>query len=134
MATPSRAGIVLLLALLLPLCASACPIASAGRTAGPGPSGYPSVEPVRVAVLDSDAWPDYVAGVLHNEYERAYELLASDPMLDVMVITSDGILWGDLDSFDVDVLLLIDNVPETCLLYTSPSPRDRTRSRMPSSA
>ena len=26
------------------------------------------------------------------------------------------------------------NVSETCLLYTSPSPRDRTRSRMPSSA
>ena len=24
--------------------------------------------------------------------------------------------------------------PATCLLYTSPSPRDRTRSRMPSSA
>ena len=26
------------------------------------------------------------------------------------------------------------NASETCLLYTSPSPRDRTRSRMPSSA
>ena len=26
------------------------------------------------------------------------------------------------------------HVPNTCLLYTSPSPRDRTRSRMPSSA
>ena len=25
-------------------------------------------------------------------------------------------------------------IPPTCLLYTSPSPRDRTRSRMPSSA
>ena len=25
-------------------------------------------------------------------------------------------------------------VPETCLLYTSPSPRDRQKSRMPSSA
>ena len=25
-------------------------------------------------------------------------------------------------------------LPHTCLLYTSPSPRDRTRSRMPSSA
>ena len=24
--------------------------------------------------------------------------------------------------------------PDSCLLYTSPSPRDRTRSRMPSSA
>ena len=28
----------------------------------------------------------------------------------------------------------IDNTKYTCLLYTSPSPRDRTRSRMPSSA
>ena len=27
-----------------------------------------------------------------------------------------------------------DQVPSTCLLYTSPSPRDRTRSSMPSSA
>ena len=27
-----------------------------------------------------------------------------------------------------------DQTPNTCLLYTSPSPRDRTRSRMPSSA
>ena len=25
-------------------------------------------------------------------------------------------------------------LPQSCLLYTSPSPRDRTRSRMPSSA
>ena len=28
----------------------------------------------------------------------------------------------------------ITGVSESCLLYTSPSPRDRTRSRMPSSA
>ncbi len=27
-----------------------------------------------------------------------------------------------------------DELKEACLLYTSPSPRDRTRSRMPSSA
>ena len=31
-------------------------------------------------------------------------------------------------------VLLGDTVTESCLLYTSPSPRDRTRSRMPSSA
>ena len=30
--------------------------------------------------------------------------------------------------------LLSKDYPNTCLLYTSPSPRDRTRSRMPSSA
>ena len=29
---------------------------------------------------------------------------------------------------------LFDKEPRACLLYTSPSPRDRTRSRMPSSA
>ena len=34
-----------------------------------------------------------------------------------------------------NVVFFGDNVnPNTCLLYTSPSPRDRTRSRMPSSA
>ena len=33
-------------------------------------------------------------------------------------------------SSDMDV----SSEPQDCLLYTSPSPRDRTRSRMPSSA
>ena len=28
----------------------------------------------------------------------------------------------------------VDSYAKACLLYTSPSPRDRTRSRMPSSA
>ena len=31
---------------------------------------------------------------------------------------------------DTTIMVMVD----TCLLYTSPSPRDRTRSRMPSSA
>ena len=31
-------------------------------------------------------------------------------------------------------LIAMTGKPESCLLYTSPSPRDRTRSRMPSSA
>ena len=54
-------------------------------------------------------------------------------------------LKRDVDYFDSDAIgVLIDPVDQqtngfmfgvnTCLLYTSPSPRDRTRSRMPSSA
>ena len=31
-------------------------------------------------------------------------------------------------------VLIVEAMAQTCLLYTSPSPRDRTRSRMPSSA
>ena len=34
----------------------------------------------------------------------------------------------------LDALVLPGGESTTCLLYTSPSPRDRTRSRMPSSA
>ena len=37
------------------------------------------------------------------------------------------------DFFEAEILANLKNV-EICLLYTSPSPRDRTRSRMPSSA
>ena len=38
-------------------------------------------------------------------------------------------------SLDIDVRLGVDpRKANHCLLYTSPSPRDRTRSRMPSSA
>ena len=33
-----------------------------------------------------------------------------------------------------EVMFTADDKPYACLLYTSPSPRDRTRSRMPSSA
>ena len=54
---------------------------------------------------------------------------------------------GDLDSIDVDPSPLLEStksgmpsadldlqVERACLLYTSPSPRDATLSRMPSSA
>ena len=37
------------------------------------------------------------------------------------------------EGFDIENLSPSDDT-KTCLLYTSPSPRDRTRSRMPSSA
>ena len=40
-------------------------------------------------------------------------------------------LVGEANYKGEKILLL---KPQTCLLYTSPSPRDRTRSRMPSSA
>ena len=47
----------------------------------------------------------------------------------------------DTDRLNVDIQnalqkaqILLNRVVITCLLYTSPSPRDRTRSRMPSSA
>ena len=40
----------------------------------------------------------------------------------------------DLEAGRLDLLINNAGIMMTCLLYTSPSPRDRTRSRMPSSA
>ena len=67
--------------------------------------------------------------------------------MSVIVVTGSGGLIGSQAvthfAADADTIVGIDNNmraeffgPEasTCLLYTSPSPRDRTRSRMPSSA
>ena len=47
-------------------------------------------------------------------------------LFDGLVVNSDFIDWGSLPSKTTRDMI--------CLLYTSPSPRDRTRSRMPSSA
>ena len=44
-----------------------------------------------------------------------------------------GVNKGDVEAFHFDTLYGAIET-EDCLLYTSPSPRDRTRSRMPSSA
>ena len=45
---------------------------------------------------------------------------------------SDAEAQEDVDSPVTDTTQ--DDISRNCLLYTSPSPRDRTRSRMPSSA
>ena len=59
-------------------------------------------------------------------------------------VTHMGKTWGFPHAFSTKALFmncgLLEKAgvacegPQTCLLYTSPSPRDRTRSRMPSSA
>ena len=64
--------------------------------------------------------------------EKKYDFLEEE-------IESDITIPGDLDSPDTENHYPVgdqsnkENILD-CLLYTSPSPRDRTRSRMPSSA
>ena len=48
-------------------------------------------------------------------------------------LEADSFLIEPAEAYPDDVGQIIDEV-SSCLLYTSPSPRDRTRSRMPSSA
>ena len=50
-------------------------------------------------------------------------------IIDDIIEAITGIEDGDVNDIGTFFIQL-----KTCLLYTSPSPRDRTRSRMPSSA
>ena len=69
---------------------------------------------------------------LANDFQRGMDELAREADLDD--IRKDLEKSADLD-LESELKDEIDPTGEiTCLLYTSPSPRDRTRSRMPSSA
>ena len=55
---------------------------------------------------------------------------------EVAVYRNDEITLADIESKSPDYLVISPGpcTPKDCLLYTSPSPRDRSLSRMPSSA
>ena len=59
------------------------------------------------------------------------------PVTGVLLVTVSLFMvfrWGLSGGNNLIVTLLVMGLTMICLLYTSPSPRDRTRSRMPSSA
>ena len=68
-------------------------------------------------------------------------------MIATIGVTEDDLVTGEAVALDLPPasiglrilsglldLVIIETLLYVCLLYTSPSPRDRTRSRMPSSA
>ena len=77
----------------------------------------------------------------HAEALRKYMLDAPELMDEIKDLSPDDqkdqIQWAFEDEAEAQGLQpweLTLKYTSTCLLYTSPSPRDRTRSRMPSSA
>ena len=63
------------------------------------------------------------------------QLFTSGKLLSYTVAADKSKVWAVMIAeSESELLSYIDELPMTCLLYTSPSPRDRTRSRMPSSA
>ena len=64
------------------------------------------------------------------------ELNDGSTIKNIQCVIDDGIIGEDIiKRISVGCSLIITGIlVNSCLLYTSPSPRDRTRSRMPSSA
>ena len=84
-----------------------------------------------------------VIGGIITSFISGSQLSVSGPAAGLTTIVSASILaWGDYRIFIlsvviaglVQVIMGLLRFGGVCLLYTSPSPRDRTRSRMPSSA
>ena len=74
-----------------------------------------------------------------NEVDRIVNFLGPKGQFSCMVKGArrpKSKLAGGIELFSVSQITYLDTNAElkSCLLYTSPSPRDRTRSRMPSSA
>ena len=59
----------------------------------------------------------------NNEFLRQFEVKVSDSLARIEYAEQER-----------KIFLTKIHIPDTCLLYTSPSPRDRQKSRMPSSA
>ena len=76
------------------------------------------------ALVDGDSETDQVAG----------DAIAAEPIEAEVAAATEVPPAEDTASDVAEEAEADDEVVEACLLYTSPSPRDRTRSRMPSSA
>ena len=78
--------------------------------------------------LDDDIRTEVLERI--DEFDRVWSRFRADSLVSEMATRSGS--WEVPDA--EDLLGFYDELYEACLLYTSPSPRDRTRSRMPSSA
>ena len=74
---------------------------------------------------------EYKSNELLNQENISYTLLEDFSSYKTYSIVLNNSYDGNYFNFK---LVIEDQISKDCLLYTSPSPRDRTRSRMPSSA
>ena len=70
------------------------------------------------AIVTSDTSEDHITGDGHPEQPKRVSAVVR------RLKKRKNLLWVKSEKFDLKI----------CLLYTSPSPRDRLKSRMPSSA
>ena len=79
-----------------------------------------------------------VIGSTPEGHDKPYKYPGMFASADVVILNKfdlAAVFEFDLDAYRRGIEMVNPGVPFfTCLLYTSPSPRDRTRSRMPSSA
>ena len=77
---------------------------------------------------------DYKSRFIQGQIDTIKEAKETSPgMLNFLSVPEEKDVFMYPEQIGIDYKNLYGE-PRSCLLYTSPSPRDRTRSRMPSSA
>jgi len=71
---------------------------------------------------------------IHEPHQISLMVVISGKLVEVHTLYARPINWDTISSEALEKCNVTLETLKTCLLYTSPSPRDRTRSRMPSSA
>ena len=81
-------------------------------------------------------WVGVVNVKNHDEYKKYADIAGPALVAAGAKILSRGGKIKNLEGEEMNRIVVIEfpSMEQACLLYTSPSPRDRTRSRMPSSA
>ena len=104
---------------------------------GPNCAGIISPGKSMLGIMPGHIYKEGKIGIVSRSGTLGYEAAQQLKDLEIGVSTSVGIGGDPINGSSFrDIIEKFENDDETisCLLYTSPSPRDRTRSRMPSSA
>ena len=100
-----------------------------------GVSPFSRLKPAKLALEDGSVFSGYAFGadgttsgeVVFNTSMTGYQEILTDPSYRGQIVT---MTYPEMGNYGVNE----EDVESTCLLYTSPSPRDQRGSRMPSSA
>ena len=80
-------------------------------------------------------WPDFIEGSHHQTIADKFNRLATGELTRLIINMPPRHTKSEFASFFLPAFMIGQNPKlKICLLYTSPSPRDRQKSRMPSSA
>ena len=87
-----------------------------------------------LTLLSLGFWQIYRLNWKLELIEQIENSLKNDPVEFTSIEKKNYLRIKTSGEIDFDKQIYLYNLNDVCLLYTSPSPRDRTRSRMPSSA
>ena len=104
-----------------------------------GSSSHKEAQKVRdaVKILHENNPSLVVDGEIQTDFALSQNLCNNNfPFSKLAGKKVNTLIFPNLDAANINYKLIkgLNNADSICLLYTSPSPRDRTRSRMPSSA